>query len=119
MITFCNDRTDQLLYITNPKSSKVDIILMKDHHSEVVETSKDFSKMQLKKKFSSRTSNVLMQKFESFLEREVKQRQKGQMEQTHNIFKFNQIKKLLGEKVYDELFKEEQTTEVITFDINT
>ena len=41
------------------------------------------------------------------------------MEQTHNIFRKNSVRKLIGDKVYDELFKEEQVSEAITFDINT
>ena len=48
-ITFCNDNTDQMLYITSHKSPKIDIIFMKDHHSEEVETSKDFAKSKDKK----------------------------------------------------------------------
>ena len=41
------------------------------------------------------------------------------MEQTHNIFRKNSVRKLIGDKVYDELFREEQVSEAITFDINT
>lgn len=33
-----------MLYITTTTSNKVDIIFMKDHHSEETETSKNFSK---------------------------------------------------------------------------
>ena len=41
------------------------------------------------------------------------------MEQTHNIFRRNSVRKLIGDDVYNELFKEEQVSEAITFDINT
>jgi len=63
IITFCHDKSDQMLYITSPKSNKIDIIFMKDHHSEWVETSKDFAEKSKRKLAPKPASNNFLNDF--------------------------------------------------------
>ena len=57
---------------------------------------------------------------QDIIEGEKNERYKQSRKQiTHKIFRKNSVKKLLGDNMYDILFKEEQAQDVITFDIDT